>query len=125
MVEECCDKNSNPPDASGQNSAAVDMSTEELIRGIIRSAVSGLSWTSCWGDLDGAFAGMYVAGDRASLPAETLLQATVLIAIYSIRSERAFCGRLNCDLLFNWFLDMPLDQPAFDAPRSRRPQTAG
>jgi hypothetical protein len=44
-----------------------------------------------------------------------LLKATVLMALYSIRSERAFCERLNYDLLFKWFLDMRIDQPAFDA----------
>jgi hypothetical protein len=43
-----------------------------------------------------------------------LLKATVLMAMYSIRSERAFCERLNYDLLFKWFLDMRIDQPAFD-----------
>jgi hypothetical protein len=43
------------------------------------------------------------------------LKATVLMAMYSIRSERAFCERLNYDLLFKWFLDMRIDQPAFDA----------
>lgn len=32
-----------------------------------------------------------------------------------MRSERAFCERLNYDLLFRWFLDMRIDQPAFDA----------
>ena len=37
------------------------------------------------------------------------------MAMYSIRSERAFCERLNYDLLFKWFLDMRIDQPAFDA----------
>jgi hypothetical protein len=35
--------------------------------------------------------------------------------MYSIRSERAFCERLNYDLLFKWFLDMPIDAKAFDA----------
>lgn len=30
-------------------------------------------------------------------------------------SERAFCERLNYDLLFKWFLDMRIDEPAFDA----------
>ena len=58
---------------------------------------------------------MYAAGGRASVPPETLLKATVLMAMYSIRSERAFCERLNYDLLFKWFLDMRIDQPAFDA----------
>jgi hypothetical protein len=37
------------------------------------------------------------------------------MAMYSIRSERAFCERLNYDLLFKWFLDMRIDQAAFDA----------
>jgi hypothetical protein len=38
----------------------------------------------------------------------------VLMALYSIRSERAFCERLNYDLLFKWFLDLPIDAKAFD-----------
>jgi Transposase domain (DUF772) len=49
------------------------------------------------------------------MPPEVLLKATVLMALYSIRSERAFCERLNYDLLFKWFLDMRIDQAAFDA----------
>jgi transposase len=65
-------------------------------------------------ELDGVFDGMYAAGGRASVPPETLLKATVLMAMYSIRSERAFCERLNYDLLFKWFLGMRIDQPAFD-----------
>ena len=32
-----------------------------------------------------------------------------------MRSERAFCERLNYDLLFKWFLDLRIDDPAFDA----------
>jgi hypothetical protein len=36
------------------------------------------------------------------------------MALYSIPSERAVCERLNYDLLFKWFLDMRIDQPAFD-----------
>src|SRR5918998_886236 len=66
-------------------------------------------------DLDDVFDAMYAAGGRASVPPETLMKATVLMAMYSIRSERAFCERLNYDLLFKWFLDMRIDQPAFDA----------
>jgi transposase len=40
-----------------------------------------------------------VAG--AALHRKTLLKATVLMAWYSIRSERALWERLNGDLLFN------------------------
>jgi transposase len=61
------------------------------------------------------FDAMYAAGGRPSVPPEQLLKATVLMALYSIRSERAMCERLNYDLLFKWFLDMPVDARSFDA----------
>ena len=66
-------------------------------------------------ELDGEFDAMYAGSGRPSVPPETLLKATVLLALYSIRSERAFCERLNYDLLFKWFLDLPIDAKAFDA----------
>jgi transposase len=66
-------------------------------------------------ELDGEFDAMYAATGRPSVPPEQLLKATVLMAMYSIRSERAFCERLNYDLLFKWFLDLPIDARAFDA----------
>ena len=43
------------------------------------------------------------------------LKASLLIALYSVRSERQFCERLEYDLLFKWFLDQNIDTPAFDA----------
>lgn len=64
--------------------------------------------------LDGEFAAMYSAGGRPSVPPEALLKACVLMGLYSIRSERQFCERLNYDLLFKWFMDMAITQPAFD-----------
>jgi transposase len=67
------------------------------------------------GGLDDEFAAMYASTGRPSVPPEQLLKATVLMAMYSIRSERAFCERLNYDLLFKWFLDLPIDAKAFDA----------
>jgi hypothetical protein len=39
----------------------------------------------------------------------------VLMAMYSIRLERAFCERLSYDMLFKWFLDLVIDERAFDA----------
>src|SRR5215204_1979006 len=66
-------------------------------------------------ELDGEFEAMYSTRGRRSVPPEALLKATVLMALYSIRSERAFCERLNYDLLFKWFLDLPIDSKAFDA----------
>ena len=66
-------------------------------------------------ELDGEFDVMYTKSGRSSVPPEQLLKATVLMAMYSMRWERAFCERLNYDLLFKWFLDMPIDAKAFDA----------
>lgn len=66
-------------------------------------------------DLDGTFEAMYSTEGRPSVPPEMLLKATVLMAMYSMRSERAFCERLNYDMLFKWFLDLPIDAASFDA----------
>lgn len=65
-------------------------------------------------ELDGEFDSMYSRIGRPSVPPEQLLKSTVLMAMYSMRSERAFCERLNYDLLFKWFLDLPIDARAFD-----------
>lgn len=46
-------------------------------------------------ELDGEFAAMYSRIGRPSVPPEQLLKATILMALYSVRSERAFCERLN------------------------------
>ena len=67
------------------------------------------------GEMDGVFESMYPAKGRPSVPPETLLKSTVLMARYSMRSDRAICERLNYDMLFKWFLDLPIDAPSFDA----------
>lgn len=65
-------------------------------------------------ELGPVFDAMYASSGRRSAPPESLLKATVLMAMYSMRSERAFCERLNYDMLFKWFLDLPIDAKAFD-----------
>jgi transposase len=65
-------------------------------------------------ELDSEFEAMYSRIGRPSVPPEQLLKATVLMALSSMRSERPFCERLNYDLLFKWFLDLPIDAKAFD-----------
>ena len=42
-----------------------------------------------------------------------LLKATLLMAFYTVRSERLFCEQLDYNLLSRWFLDMGLDEPSF------------
>ena len=65
-------------------------------------------------ELSPTFDRMYASGGRPSIPPERLLKGCLLIALYSIRSERQFCERLQYDLLFKWFLDLNLGDPAFD-----------
>ena len=66
-------------------------------------------------DLSPTFDAMYASEGRPSIPPETLLKSMLLIALYSVRSERQFCERLRYDLLFKWFLDMNMIDEPFDA----------
>jgi transposase len=66
-------------------------------------------------ELSDTFDAMYAEVGRPSIPPERLLKASLLIALYSVRSERAFCEELDFNLLFRWFLDLDLLEPSFDA----------
>src|SRR6476619_5149750 len=57
---------------------------------------------------------LYARDGRPSIPPERLLKASLLIGLYSVRSERAFCEQLDYNLLFRWFLDMSLMESSFD-----------
>jgi len=65
-------------------------------------------------ELDPIFDGMYSDVGRPSIPPEHLLKACLLMAFYSIRSERQFCERMHYDILFKWFLDLNIDDLAWD-----------
>ena len=64
--------------------------------------------------LSPTFARRYAQNGRASIPPEHLLKAGLLMALYSVRSERQFCERLEYDLLFKWFLDLNIMDHSFD-----------
>ena len=66
-------------------------------------------------ELSLAFDRMYASNGRPSIPPERLLKASLLIALYSVRSERAFCEELEYHLLYRWFLGMNVLDPGFDA----------
>jgi transposase len=66
------------------------------------------------GELSGLFDRMYAEIGRPSIPPERLLKASLLIALYSVRSERAFCEELDYNILYRWFLGMDLVEPSFD-----------
>ena len=79
------------------------------IRTIKRLAEAALT------ELSPLFDEIYAESGRPSIPPERLLKASLLIALFSVRSERAFCEELEYHLLFRWFLDMNLMEPGFDA----------
>ena len=63
--------------------------------------------------LSPVFDEMYAAAGRPSIPPERLLKATLLMALYTVRSERLLCEQLNYNLLFRWFLDMDMVEESF------------
>src|SRR3954449_6103461 len=85
------------------------VATSHPLRTIKRVADEALA------DLSSTFDEMYAENGRPSIPPERLLKGSLLIALYSVRSERAFCEELEYHLLFRWFLDMSLMEPGFDA----------
>src|SRR5258707_12039823 len=57
---------------------------------------------------------LYADEGRPSIPPEQLLKSRILMALYSVRSERLFCEQLAYNLLWLWFLDRELDEGSFD-----------
>jgi transposase len=65
-------------------------------------------------EMSPAFERAYSRTGRPSVPPERLLKALLLMGLYSIRSERQLCERVDTDLLFRWFLDLQPSDKAFD-----------
>jgi len=61
------------------------------------------------------FDAMYSKMGRPSVAPERLLKAQLLIALYSVRSDRLFCEMLDYNILFRWFLDMNMEEASLDA----------
>ena len=64
--------------------------------------------------LSDCFEAMYSETGRPSIAPEVLLKSQVLMALYSVRSDRLFCEMLGYNLLFRWFLGMSLSEPVFN-----------
>ena len=65
-------------------------------------------------DLTAEFDALYATTGRPSIAPERLLKAQLLMALYSVRSDRLFCQMLDYNILFRWFLDMSLDDAGLD-----------
>lgn len=64
--------------------------------------------------LDATFSEMYSNVGRPSVPPVRMLKTLLLMVLYSIRRERQVCEQLQYNMLFRWFVDMDLTEPAFD-----------
>ena len=56
----------------------------------------------------------YARSGRPSIPPEQLIKATLLQALYTVRSERRLCEQIQYNLLYKWFLDLKPDAAAWD-----------
>jgi transposase len=59
--------------------------------------------------LNKRFEELYSSMGRPSIPPEMLLRATLLQAFFSVRSERMLMEQVNYNLLFRWFVGLPMD----------------
>ena len=64
--------------------------------------------------LDADFNGLYAALGRVSIAPEKLLRAQLLMAFYTIRSERQLMEQINYNLLFRWFVGFSMDDEVWD-----------
>ncbi len=65
-------------------------------------------------ELSPVFDNLYSHTGRPSIAPEMLLKATLLQILYSIRSERLLTEQIDYNLLFRWFVELPMDQKVWD-----------
>lgn len=65
--------------------------------------------------LDRSFEALYSRTGRPSIPPGMLLKATLLQAFFSVRSERLLVEQIDYNLLFRWFVGLPMDARVWHA----------
>jgi transposase len=64
--------------------------------------------------MDAQLEQLYSTTGRPSIAPERLLRATLLMILFSIRSERQLMEQMNYNLLFRWFVGLEMDDPVWD-----------
>ena len=64
--------------------------------------------------MDGELEKLYSDTGRPSIAPERLLRATLLMILFSIRSERQLMEQMNYNLLFRWFVGLEMDDAVWD-----------
>jgi transposase len=64
--------------------------------------------------MDAEFEKLYSTTGRPSIAPERLLRATLLMILFSIRSERQLMEQMDYNLLFRWFVGLEMDDAVWD-----------
>lgn len=75
------------------------------IRRIVDEAISAI---------EPMFVDIYSQNGRPSIPPEMLLKASLLQILFTIRSERQLCERIDFDLMFRWFIGLGMDDAVWN-----------
>lgn len=65
-------------------------------------------------ELSPLFDKLYSHTGRPSISPEMLLRATLVQILYTIRSERLLTEQIDYNLLFRWFVELPMDQKVWN-----------
>jgi transposase len=65
--------------------------------------------------MSGKFSAVYSHTGRPSIPPEQLLKATLLQALFTVRSERQLIEQIDYNMLFRWFVGLSMDDGVWDA----------
>ena len=71
-------------------------------------------FNGCLTRMDSHFDGLYSAFGRESIPPEKLLRALMLQVLFGIRSERQLVEQLRYNMLYRWFVGLPVQEQPWD-----------
>ncbi len=63
--------------------------------------------------LDAEFEALYTDFGPPSIPPESLIRASLLQILFSVRSERQLMEQMNYNLMFRWFVGLGIDDPVW------------
>jgi transposase len=64
--------------------------------------------------MDASLDELYSEMGRPSIAPERLLRATLLMVLFSVRSERQLMEQMHFNMLFRWFVGLEMDDPVWD-----------
>ena len=71
-------------------------------------------FNGCLARMDTHFDGLYSPFGRESIPPEKLLRSLMLQVLFGIRSERQLVEQLRYNMLYRWFVGLPLHEQPWD-----------